>query len=355
MDNNVYQEIIDGLTTDKIKQLLYDLGALDIKDTPNALITQTICHNINAAEASMKLYYYKDNHFFYCWTEDGGMSIFSFLKRYYETREIDYDWYEDIYLVAKNCSVESPLEGFTKQKVELLKDKYQRTSSTVELPIYSEGVLDVFTKYYPPEWLHDNISREAMDKFNILYSISQNKIIIPHYNPRGQLVGIRGRALNEYEMSIGMKYAPVQIEGKWYKHPLSMNPYGLNITAENIRKTGYAFIAESEKSVLQAESFSRPNCCVAVCGSNLNKYFLNVLMKECYPKEIVICFDKEELPKQSNYFNKLWSLCKKYNNYCNFSFIYDRDNLLELKDSPFDRGQDTFEKLLAKRVKVNEM
>ena len=40
-------------------------------------------------------------------------------------------------------------------------------------------------------------------------------------------------------------------------------------------------------------------------------------MKTCYPKEIVLCFDKEELKGEDKYFNKLYEMCKKYKNYCN--------------------------------------
>ena len=49
---------------------------------------------------------------------------------------------------------------------------------------------------------------------------------------------------------------------------------------------------------------------------------------------------------------KLWNIGKKYQNYCNFSFIYDNENLLEMKDSPSDCGEEIFNKLIRKRVKV---
>lgn len=39
---------------------------------------------------------------------------------------------------------------------------------------------------------------------------------------------------------------PVCIEGKWYSHPLSLNLYGLNITKENIKQTGIAYLFEAE-------------------------------------------------------------------------------------------------------------
>lgn len=100
------------------------------------------------------------------------------------------------------------------------------------------------------------------------------------------------------------------------------------------------------------DSFSIPNCGVAVCGNKLNKFALDILIRECHPNEIVICFDSEELPKSNKYFNYLYNIGKKYQRYGDFSFIYDREHLLQLKDSPTDRGQEIFEKLLKKRVKV---
>lgn len=100
------------------------------------------------------------------------------------------------------------------------------------------------------------------------------------------------------------------------------------------------------------ESFSIPNCAAAVCGNKLNKYALDILVRTCYPKEIVICFDKEELPHESKYFNHLYELCKKYSVYSDFSFIYDKSNLLNLKDSPTDKGEEVFLKLLKGRVKM---
>lgn len=345
-----YQGIIEQLNTDKIIDLMERLGVETYVRRPGYVIFPTICHNEDPAQASMKLYYYENNHLFVCYTEDGNMSIFKLLRHYYETRGIDFDWYEDIYKVVLDCSnfrLAAPGHATYKS----IRDQYRRPEH-IQLPTYSEGILNTFTKFYPPEWLNDGISKTAMDKFNILYSIPQNKIIIPHYNIDNKLVGVRGRALNPWEVENIGKYMPVQIEGKWYSHPLSLNLYGLNKTKENIKKTGICFIFEAEKSVLQMDSFDRLNCAAAVCGSQFNKFALKILIQNCHPNEVVICFDKEELPGQDIYFNKLYNLCSKYKNYANFSFIYDMENLLDLKDSPTDKGQEIFEKLLRKRVRI---
>lgn len=347
-----YAEIISNLDTDSVIHLMTELGADRYDDREDFVIFPTICHNLESSEASMKLYFYKKNKMFVCYTECGSMSIFKFLRTYYEERQIEYDWYQDIYEVVCNCSSFKQKEGFIKPVYKSLKERYSVARKEVQLPEYSPNVLDCFVKYYPPEWLNDGITKEAMDDFDISYSISQNKIIIPHYDIEGRLVGIRGRALNEWEVENVGKYAPIRIENIWYKHPLSMNLYGLNITQKNIRAHSICFLFESEKSVMQAEGFRLPNCSVAVCGSNFNKYQLNILMKTCAPHEIVLCFDKEELPGEDKYFNKLWNICQKYKNYCNFSFIYDREGLLDLKDSPTDKGEETFIKLIGKRVIV---
>ena len=347
-----YKQIIDNLDINSIVELMKKLGADRYEEKEKFFIFPTICHNINSAEASMKLYLYKDTKLFVCYTSCSTMSIFKFLKTYYETRQIEYDWFEDIYNVVLNCGNFRPKEGFDTIQYQSLKDRYRIKKKQVELEKYPSGILDIFMKNYPVEWLNDGISRRAMDKYNIKYSVSQNKIIIPHYDINNNLIGIRGRALNEWEIENIGKYMPIQIEKKWYTHPLSLNLYGLNHTKENIKKYGICYIGEAEKFCLQSESFSFPNCSCAVCGSQFNKYQLDILMKNCQPKEIVICFDKEEKDKEDKYFFKLYNLCKKYINYCKMSFIYDTENLLKLKESPTDCGENVFKKLLERRIIV---
>ena len=344
-----YKAIVDGLEDNRVKNLLEELGA-DVIEKDECFMISTICHNANAEEASHKLYYYKNSHMFYCYTECGAQSIFKFLKNYYETRGIEYDWYTDIYQTILNCSLNKEVKN--KNRYKSIKEDYVLKKNRRELPAYSIGLLDCFTQYYPVEWLNDSITKETMDKFNIKYSISQNKIIIPHFDIYNRLIGIRGRALNKQEVENLGKYMPVQIEGKWYSHPLSLNLYGLNLNKDNIKRYKVCYIFESEKSVMQADSWKIPNCAVASCGSNINKFQIDLLMRYCAPTEIVVCFDNEEVKGEQKYFQKLWNICNKYKNYCNMSFIYDRKRITKLKDSPSDNGEEVFLQLLKERVKI---
>ena len=343
-----YKQIIEDLRDEDVFKLLSELGG-DPIDSNDYILSRTICHHDNPDEANYKLYYYKNTHLFYCYSEDGAMSIFSLLKHFYDCRGIEYDWYNDILQVILNCSA-SDLTG--------RKDSYRSCRADYEgrkakdLQVYPKGILDMFVKYYPYEWTSDGITKEAMDKYDIRYSISRNKIIIPHFDVNGELIGIRGRALDPVEAEEFGKYTPLQIEDKWYSHPLSMNLYGLDKTKENVKKTGTLFLFEAEKSVLQMESFDMPNCAAATCGNKLNKFQIDLAMRTCAPKNIVICYDREEEKGKDKYFNELYQMCKKYSNYANMSFIYDRKGISKMKDSPTDNGQEIFEKLLKGRVKV---
>ena len=58
-------------------------------------------------------------------------------------------------------------------------------------------------------------------------------------NVNHQLIGIRGRALNQDEVDVFGKYMPLEIENKWYAHPLSQNLYGLDLAKFNIQKKIY--------------------------------------------------------------------------------------------------------------------
>lgn len=342
-----YQEIIENLTIARVEEILQKLD-IPYEDKGAYFVMPTYCHNHKSEDASKKLYFYKNNKLFVCWTECGNMSIFKFLRNYYEAQGIEYNWYSDIYRVIVG---EQQPEGFITPQYRSRRNEYNRRKEA-KLPTYPTGVLGCFSKRYPPEWLSDGISPASMDRFNILFSISQNKIIIPHYAAHdGTLCGIRGRALNAFEIEQYGKYAPVWIEGKCYSHPLGMNLYGLWENKESIKKSKICYVFEAEKSVLQCMTFGETNA-VAVCGSQFNKYQLNLLLQLCTPREVVICFDKEEQPGQHKYFDKLYAIGNKYKEYCQFSFVYDRTGLLNMKDSPSDRGKEIFQKLIESRVFV---
>lgn len=72
--------------------------------------------------------------------------------------------------------------------------------------------------------------------------------------------------------------------------------------------------------------------------------------------EIIVALDKEytdwRTDKAKRYREKLENMCRKYKNQATFSYIWDFDNVLEEKDSPFDKGKKIFEYLYKNRIRV---
>lgn len=331
-----------------------ELGADRYQRSGNSIIFPTICHNHDSSEASMKLYYYPKTKTFHCYTDCGcTFNIIDMFKKRYELFKKDYNFYQDIVLKIGGQRREKKKESFY-IPYESLYEKHNHNVE-VNMPPISKGLLNAYTFYPTVEWLNDGISEEAMRTYNILYSISENKIIIPHYDMDGNLVGIRGRALNDEDLVYG-KYMPVKLEGKLYNHPLGYNLYGLNLVKDNIKTYKTAIVAEAEKSCLQYSTMfgQERNLVVATCGSTFHKYKLDLLL-QCGAERILLAYDNEgkTWAEKEKYFNKLKYICEKYKNYCSMGFTYDTGGLLDLKQSPFDKGPDVAAKLISKGVWLN--
>lgn len=356
MSNITLQELNDSLTPERIIQLVLNLGADRYEEKNDCIIFPSICHNLNSEDANMKLYYYKANKLFHCYSGCGeSFNIFGLFERRYNLLGIEYNFYQDIVLkVAEGIETtkNNNLGFYVPYESEYERFKIQ--SPQINFKIYSSNFLNIFSNYAPREWLDEGISKETLEYYNIKYCISQNKIVIPHYNKNGELIGIRARALNEEDIEIG-KYMPITIENYCYSHPLGYNLYGLNLVKGNLRKFKTAIVVEGEKSCMLYDTMfgHDKNICVAACGSQLHNYQVQLLL-EYGVEKIIIAFDKEgeDWKDKEKYFNKLKKICNKYKNLCQMGFVYDTKNLLSLKDSPLDKGKETFMELFNQVVYV---
>lgn len=114
----------------------------------------------------------------------------------------------------------------------------------------SENILDTF--YYAPheDWLNDNISREALSRYEIGYYGLTNQIVIPHRDKDNRLIGIRGRYLDESDIERVGKYVPLQISGKFLSHQLGSNLYGINVTQVHRQAAASAIVTEGKVDFL---------------------------------------------------------------------------------------------------------
>ena len=352
------QDIIDSITLNDVKTFLESLGVDQIAEYPEKgyLICPTICHNPLHDAESMKLYWYQDNKIFKCYTEcNESMTIFELYQKFMRINYHKVE-YEEAVDYVKKCLKKITITKTKKYKSSINFEQYKFDSEVPQLTEYPKEMLTYFLPYHHPLWLKDGIKPEVMDKFHIGLWNAQNKIVIPHFDINGRLIGIRARTLDPEEAKAHGKYRPVQIGNILYAHSLHLNLYGIYEHQNAIKSRRSAIIAEGEKSVLLDDGYyGEYSNTVACCGSTVNKFHVN-LLTQLGVNEITIAFDKEYEDWRSNeareYRTKLEKLCNQFKGKAIFYYIWDMDNLLGYKDSPFDKGKEVFEKLYKHRIRV---
>lgn len=111
-----------------------------------------------------------------------------------------------------------------------------------------------------------------------------------------------------------------------------------------------------EKSVLHYESMfgTGNNISVATCGSSLSLIHQEIIKKFCEVDEVIIAYDKEFKEIGDKDFKKniefIKRMADKMKNYVTVSVLFDKDNKLDYKDAPIDKGKEVFEHLYANRI-----
>lgn len=354
-------KIKESLSIEDIKLLLFSLGAGEpVKSNSDELYFKTICHG----GEKHKLCYYPDSKNFHCYTDCGDtFDIYELVIRVRRLQGVTLNFPQAVKYVASttNNMFYSNLDSLQPYRIddwEWIKriKNIKKRNGIPQLTEINEHILEIFCPYPHELWIEEGISKESMKKYQISYWSQENKIIIPHRDINGRLIGIRGRALNQSEVDAGYKYMPITIEGKELKHKLGNNLYGLCQNEEAIRRMGKIVLFESEKSVLLCDTYyHQNNFSVAVCGSNITDTQC-LLLRSLGISEIIIAFDKEYKDADSRvaevYGNKLLKLAYKLTSYFTLYILWDTENLLELKDSPADKGQEILEKLMETKVEI---
>lgn len=365
-----------NLSIEQVFDLVAELGG-EPRMESGFFISKTICHN-HAGEGSYKLYYYDNTKLFRCYTDCGtSFDIYELvrkiknnskdLKSYYnkEGKVCYREWelFDAVEFVAIYYGYSPKTFDFQKTQ-EKLKDwevlnNYEQINKDeqeqrVELRIFDNKILQYLPRPRIITWEQEGIKKEVMDHRGIAYDPKNQGIVIPHYDINNQLVGIRERTLIKEEENFG-KYRPAILNGVMYNHPLGFNLYNLNNSKNNIKIIKKVIVYEGEKSsLLYASFFGEENdISVAVCGSSLITYQVKLLLS-LGVEEIIIAFDKQfkEIGDKEweRWTKKLYDIHIKYGAYVQISYLFDKKDLLDYKDSPVDKGKETFLKLFKNRI-----
>ena len=212
--------------------------------------------------------------------------------------------------------------------------------------IYDEDILSQYKKCGNLKFLESHISLESQMKFGLMYSVEQQKIIIPIRDIFGNLAGVKSRRNYETDNPDDPKYV--------FECPTSksMILYGAYENYQHLMNADRIVIGEAEKFVLAADSYQY-NSAVAIMGNTLSSEQAKILLS-FNAKEYCFMLD-EGLPLETTYQNaqllKSFAVMRE----CRTTFFNWQNSLcVGEKESPTDNGKEIFYYILDNEIEPIE-
>ena len=365
--------ILDSLSKEDIRKIVMSLGSDEPKsDNSGNLIFQTICHNDINPNNSYKLYYYHEPNgehkgkIFHCYSGcNESFGIIELVIRAKRNQGSNFTWYKSLRYIAQITGklITSSAEDIEQRQqriddftwINRLKNAKKKQKAVPTLSEINENILEIFD-YRPHEvWLNENITREALSRFEIGYWGEHDAITIPHRDKDGRLIGLRLRYLDPIDVERIGKYVPANIEGKFLSHQLGSTLYGLSQCGEKIRRCKKCMLVEAEKSVLQAYSYYNEDCfALATCGSAISLTQIKILLHDLKIEELIYAPDRDYHESDSFeaqiWWNKIMKRLAPLVPYVKVTLLADRKERLGFKDSPTDKGKEILNQLLDEKI-----
>ena len=186
-------------------------------------------------------------------------------------------------------------------------------------------------------WRAEGISDKSLEKFQVFYDPIDDRLVYPVRDTLGNIVNIGGRTLSPKYKELGLrKYC------YYYKWGTINTIYGLAENREGIIRKQEIILFEGCKSVLLADTWGIPNT-GAILTSHLSVNQMRILIK--LGVDVVFALDKDVDVTTDKHVQKL-------KRFVNVYYLRDRDNLLDAKDAPVDKGREVFEALYSTARKL---
>lgn len=274
---------------------------------------------------------------FYDYSSGIGGNVFTFVKYYNKCSAKDA-----IDILKKFIGFEGEMQTprqkmaatMTCKRFKLPKSSRKESASTILPNDYMERYEKRDDKL--AVWEQEGISRASLDKFQVYYDSFSDRLVYPIRNIEGKIVNIGGRTLD-----------PLWKEKKQRKYTYfhswgTMDTiYGLVENMEYILKSREVILFEGCKSVLLADTWGIHNT-AAILTSHLNPHQMKILARlGC---RVVFALDKDVRIREDHNIGKL-------KQYVNVEYLWDREDLLDEKDAPVDKGLEVFKKLYEQRLR----
>lgn len=228
---------------------------------------------------------------------------------------LEYD--DTIPIIRNQSETLKVLKSYIRKEQEILINK----------PI-DEGVLSQFPPYIVQEWIDEGINEDMQKLFDVRIDEKRCRWAIPVRDENNALVAIKGRTYLPNYKELGI---PKYLYYKEHKNSRYYNSvlFGINHNYKDIKQRNEVIVVESEKSVMKAKGMGFDNV-VSISGHDINQNIKKKILQ--LQTDVVIALDKDILIKD------VLKECNKLSMFTNVYYIYDCNNLLGKKDSPFDCG-----------------
>lgn len=224
----------------------------------------------------------------------------------------------------------------------LAKHRCKKKVDVDDIHVLDEDLLNDYVPLLYIGWLKEGIMPWTAKKFGLAYSYKYKRVVVPmRYWLTGELLGVNMRTTVENYKELGIK--------KYFLTPSyqkNLNLYGLYENCDSITSKKIVTIFEAEKSVLKRDSLG-DSTCVALSGHTLSDEQARILIG-LNTNEIVIALDKDVDIDEVRF------MCEKFYRVRNVSYIYDKWDLLNKKDSPADANNKIYNFLFKYRIKYDE-
>lgn len=281
-----------------------------------------------------------DKQRFYDFSSGKGGNVLDFIRQYHKC-----DFMEGLRILKKYANIRDDDQSTSSQRLlaTSVAKKFKRHQKKEKENKSTILPADYMNRYErnPNKlsvWRDEGITPESMERFSVRYDPFSDRIVYPIKNADGKIVNIGGRTLDpEWKEKNLRKYT------YFFGWNGGVPIYGLPDNINDIKHANQIILFEGAKSVLLADTYGVKNT-GALLTSHLSKDQLKMLIK-IGVNEVVFALDKDVDIRTIDRIRALMA-------YTNISYIYDKNDLLEEKDAPVDRGKDVFLKLLAERRRL---
>ena len=196
-----------------------------------------------------------------------------------------------------------------------------------------------FANEIPQEWVDEGISADILQEYEIRVDKKSNRIVYPVYDKDGNFIGVKGRTRFK-------NYKDLQIKKYLNYQKIQTTDYfmGMKQNRDNIIATKSVIIFEGLKSVMHVAGWGYNNC-LSSETSDINDAQAAILISMGI-RDLTIAFDRDV---GMGHIRKTTKLLQKY---MNVYAVYDKWGLLQDKDSPCDRGEEVWQTLYERKIRL---